>query len=129
MEFFSVKGDAEARRAWTRAEDKAFERALVAIPEGTLDRWSLIAAQVPRRTPRELWEHYQVLVQDLAVIERGDIETPGEWDDGDDEEVDGSSDAAGSSDQRRPGGHKIPFGRGRSEERRRGIPWTEEEHR
>ncbi|XP_008808839.1 transcription factor DIVARICATA-like [Phoenix dactylifera] len=129
MEFFSVGGLDEVRRAWTRVEDKAFERALVVIPEGTPNRWSLIAAQVPGRTPRELWQHYQELVQDLAVIERGMVDTPAEWDDDDDddEEVDGSSD--GSSNHRGPGGLQISFDRRRRGERRRGIPWTEEEHR
>ncbi|XP_010943784.1 transcription factor DIVARICATA [Elaeis guineensis] len=122
MEFFSIEG--EARRAWTRMEDKAFERALVAIPEGTPDRWSLIAAHVPGRTPRELSEHYEVLVQDLTVIERGEVEIPREWDD---EEVSRSSDAARTFDHCSP--HSFGRARRRSEERRRGIPWTEEEHR
>ncbi|XP_010943815.1 transcription factor DIVARICATA [Elaeis guineensis] len=118
MEFF---------RGWTRLEDKAFERALVAIPEGAPDRWSLIAAQVPGRSPTEVWERYQLLVRDLEMIERGEVETPGKWDDDDDDDDAGeSTDAAGNSDSR---GHQISFGRGRGEERRRGIPWTEEEHR
>ncbi|EHA8588584.1 transcription factor DIVARICATA [Cocos nucifera] len=130
MEFFSISGEAEARRAWTRVEDKAFEMALVAIPEGTPDRWSLIASHVPGRTPRELWEHYQVLVQDLVMIERGEVEAPAEWDDSDDEEVARNSDGTRSSDHRAPRGPQMSFGRGRSPSlRRRGTPWTEEEHR
>ncbi|XP_038978741.1 transcription factor DIVARICATA-like [Phoenix dactylifera] len=119
MEFF---------RRWTREEDKAFERALVAIPEGAPNRWLLIAAQVPGRSPGEVWERYRLLVNDLEMIERGEVETPWQWDDADadDDDAGESSDAPGTSNGRR---RQTSFGRGRGEERRRGIPWTEEEHR
>ncbi|RWW04780.1 hypothetical protein BHE74_00018713 [Ensete ventricosum] len=77
---------AEAPRAWTREEDKLFERALVVFPDGTRDRWSAIAAQLPGWSAAEAWERYQVLVQDCHMIDRG-------------------------------------------MERRRRVPWSEEEHR
>ncbi|KAM0830001.1 hypothetical protein ACQ4PT_066503 [Festuca glaucescens] len=100
-------------RPWTKAEDKAFEAALVTFPEHVPNRWLYVAAQLPGRTPQEAWEHYQALVADIDLIERGLVEAPDSWDE----------DAAGGG-----GGG----GRGRSggsEERRRGVPWSEEEHR
>ncbi|BAF06801.1 Os01g0863300 [Oryza sativa Japonica Group] len=79
-------GGPVARRPWSKVEDKVFESALVLCPEDVPDRWALVAAQLPGRTPQEALEHYQVLVADIDLIMRG-------------------------------------------AERRRGVPWSEDEHR
>jgi hypothetical protein len=90
-------------RPWSKAEDKVFESALVTFPEQVPNRWALVASMLPGRTPQEAWDHYQALVVDVDLIERGMVEAPDAWDE---------------------------EGRGRGgEERRRGVPWTEEEHR
>ena len=39
-------------------------------PEHAPDRWALVVAQLPGRTPREAWEHYEALVADVDLIER-----------------------------------------------------------
>uniref|UniRef100_A0A0E0L334 Transcription factor MYBS1 n=1 Tax=Oryza punctata TaxID=4537 RepID=A0A0E0L334_ORYPU len=96
-------------RPWSKAEDKVFESALVAFPEHTHNRWALVASQLPGRSAHEVWEHYQVLVDDVDLIERGMVASPGCWDDGN----------YGAGHGRGSGG----------DERRRGVPWTEEEHR
>ena len=99
-------------RPWSKAEDKVFEGLLVAIPEQVPNRWVHVAARLPGRSPQEAWEHYQALVADVDLIERGLVEVPDSWDE----------DAYGGGGRGRGRG-------GGGEERRRGVPWSEEEHR
>ncbi|XP_074585479.1 transcription factor DIVARICATA-like [Curcuma longa] len=110
-----------APRPWTREEDKVFERALVVYPEGTPERWSAIAAELSGRSAVEAWERYQALVEDCRMIERGLVEVPDYWD------------AYGSDDGPSYGSAwkqaQPPRGSSRGEERKRGVPWTEDEHR
>ncbi|KAL5229684.1 hypothetical protein ABZP36_028460 [Zizania latifolia] len=93
-------------RPWSKQEDKEFKRALVIFPEHTQNRWEFVASQLSGRTPREAYEHYQALVADVDLIERGMVESPSCWDDSD----------TGLVMTSRVG-------------HRRGVPWTEEEHR
>lgn len=102
-------------RPWSKAEDKAFENALVLCPEHAPGRWERVAAHVPGRSPREAWEHYQALVADVDLIERGAVDVPACWNHDEDGDDDGTA-------ARRAG-------KARGEERRRGIPWSEEEHK
>ncbi|XP_074585152.1 transcription factor DIVARICATA-like [Curcuma longa] len=120
-----------APRPWTREEDKVFERALVLYPEGTPERWSVIAAELSGRSAVEAWERYQTLVEDCCMIERGLVEVPDCWDaegfddDGGGGDGDEASDGSSGGERQRA----VQAGRARGEERKRGIPWTEEEHR
>ncbi|KAF7038745.1 hypothetical protein CFC21_048872 [Triticum aestivum] len=115
MDLYYQQAAPAARRPWAKEEDKAFEAALVTLPDQAPDRWERVAARLPGRTPQEAWEHYQALVADVDLIERGAVDTPGCWDDDD-----GCTAAAA------PGRRA---GKPRGEERRRGIPWSEEEHK
>lgn len=108
--------------AWSRTQDKLFERALVLFPEDTPDRWERIAAEVPGKDPTEVRDHYEVLVHDVGEIDSGRVAVPSytensftpEW-------------------WVEEGPSQISFGGGKGKgaenERKKGVPWTEEEHR
>ncbi|KAJ8749881.1 hypothetical protein K2173_013796 [Erythroxylum novogranatense] len=101
--------------SWSRLEDKLFERALVAFPENTPERWEKIACQVPGKSWADVRQHYEELVRDVVEIESGRVELPSY-----EEEEEGEEE------------RKAWFGlkgKERETERRKGIPWTEEEHR
>ncbi|XP_031473646.1 transcription factor DIVARICATA-like [Nymphaea colorata] len=95
---------------WTPQQNKLFEHALAVVPEDAPDRWQRIAAFIAGKSPWEVRQHYEELLRDLSEIESGRFELP-------DYEEGGSGQAAG--------------GKGKSVEgeRRKGVPWTEEEHR
>nr|GMC69454.1 transcription factor DIVARICATA-like [Ipomoea batatas]GMC73871.1 transcription factor DIVARICATA-like [Ipomoea batatas] len=106
---------------WSREEEKAFENAIAMHwVEDSKEQWNKIASMVPSKSVDELKQHYQLLVEDVCAIE-----------------ADRRSNAAAAygtgfsgaatHDSAAPGGGK---GGSRSDqERRKGIPWTEEEHR
>nr|DAD48474.1 TPA_asm: hypothetical protein HUJ06_018411 [Nelumbo nucifera] len=107
---------------WTRVQDKLFERALVTFPEGTLDRWQKIAGQVPGKTALEVRDHYEALVHDVQEIDSGRVEVP--------DYADNSFTPSWASECQ---ASQISFGskppRQTETERKKGVPWTEEEHR
>ncbi|KAK6936233.1 SANT/Myb domain [Dillenia turbinata] len=108
---------------WTRLQDKLFEQALVLFPTDTPDRWENIASRVPGKTPLEVRQHYEDLVHDVLEIDSGRVELPSY--------VDEDSNWAqayesSSSGQVSLGSSKRKVGEA---ERKKGVPWTEEEHR
>ncbi|KAL4576728.1 hypothetical protein LXL04_012827 [Taraxacum kok-saghyz] len=111
--FFQCEGLAKTN--WTRDEDMAFESALITVPEEIEGRWQLIANAVPGKTVEEVMIRYRELLNDLALIESGQIELPKYPSDSDEIIVISSSGA----DQSTP----------RRAVKKKGIPWTEEEHR
>jgi hypothetical protein len=119
---------------WTREEDKAFENAVAkaALPpaDGPPDEswFSALVTSLPARTPEEVRRHYEALVEDVGAIEAGRVPLP---------RYSGEESAANSPKD--GGGHRrdepkgvVDAGKSCSkaeQERRKGIPWTEEEHR
>lgn len=134
--------DASSVVVWSREEEKAFENAIamhwVEISE---QQWEKFAPMVPTKSIDDLKLHYQLLVDDVAAIEAGQVPIPNYKG----EEASSSSTKegnlgySGSVDRRSNCGYSNGFsdaighggkGNSRSEqERRKGIPWTEEEHR
>ncbi|KAI3950504.1 hypothetical protein MKW92_053191 [Papaver armeniacum] len=113
--------------SWTRQQDKLFERAIVVFPdENDPHRWQKIANCVPGKTASEVYQHYQVLVRDIQDIEEGRVELPPYYDDDvDDNKVVWETE---SSPPPLPGTMNNKTKQTESE-RKKGVPWTEEEHR
>ena len=106
-------GGYAASPPWSEEENRVFEAALVDFEEGRSDRWHRIAERIPGRYPWEVEEQYRRLEKDVLDIEAGIIEPPVYADD-EPEQAD-----------------RISFGRSRSrpDERKKGVPWTEDEHK
>ncbi|XP_044476305.1 transcription factor MYBS1-like [Mangifera indica] len=115
------------------------------------EQWQKIASMVPTKGIEELKQHYQFLMEDLQAIEAGRVPLPdyvGELEGATMATTSSSKDFHGFSgsvggDKRSNCGYGSGFtglshessghgGKGGSksdQERRKGIPWTEEEHR
>lgn len=115
--------------SWTREQEKAFENALATHPEDCSDRWEKIAADVPGKTIEEVKDHYELLVEDINGIESGRIPLPcyPSSSEGGDHANDGGSGKKGGNPHGDPG-HTGKASRS-DQERRKGIAWTEDEHR
>lgn len=115
---------------WSREQDKQFEKAIATYPEDTLDRWEKIAADVPGKSVEEVKHHYEVLVDDVQRIESGFVEVPSY-----NSASDGSTSHAGDGRKGANSGQSNAESNhgGKSsksdQERRKGIAWTEDEHR
>ncbi|CAI9261621.1 unnamed protein product [Lactuca saligna] len=136
-------------KAWSKEEDKAFENAIANHwTHDSKEQWDTIASLIPTKTIPELKQHYRLLVEDVDDIEAGVIPIPKYLG----EESSSSSTKennhhGGSTSNRRSScnytngfsgfGHDSnsagqSSGKANSraeQERRKGIPWTEEEHR
>ncbi|KAG9146034.1 hypothetical protein Leryth_016586 [Lithospermum erythrorhizon] len=92
-------------------------------PEEVCDRWEKIADQLPGKSPGDVRGHYEALVHDLNEIDSGRVKLPSYPDD-----------CLGSWDSE-SGTSQISFGaltnksKNNDVERKKGTPWTEEEHR
>ncbi|XP_068640783.1 transcription factor SRM1-like [Aristolochia californica] len=103
---------------WSTRENKVFENSLATYGEEMPDRWERISEQLPGKTPEQIKKHYESLVEDLDFIDAGRIPIPQYAND--EEDSDEYSGFRGLKKSK----HVV-----REQERRRGIPWTEDEHR
>ncbi|KAL9228686.1 hypothetical protein vseg_004239 [Gypsophila vaccaria] len=115
---------------WTQAENKIFENALAVYDKDTPDRWQKVAAMLPGKTVGDVIKQYKELEDDVSNIEAGLVPIPGydtasaftlEW-----------VNHNGYDDYRHtyiPGGKRGPGARPADHERKKGVPWTEEEHK
>lgn len=118
---------------WTPTENKLFENALALFDENTPDRWQKVAAMVPGKSVGDVIRQYKELEDDVSSIEAGLIPVPGyatsspftlEWGGG------GGGGYEGFKQSFVPGGRKnTASGRPSEQERKKGVPWTEEEHK
>ncbi|KAK8547561.1 hypothetical protein V6N12_031698 [Hibiscus sabdariffa] len=116
--------------SWTPHENKCFENALALYDKDTPDRWLKMAAMIPGKTIGDVIKQYRELEEDVSDIEAGLIPIPGyssdsftlEW-------VNDSPGFDGFRNYYTPGGKRGTGTRPSDQERKKGVPWTEEEHR
>ncbi|KAL3649931.1 hypothetical protein CASFOL_006334 [Castilleja foliolosa] len=120
---YSIDGNNSIEASWSRQEDKIFEKALIDFPEGFDDRWLRIAGLLPGKSPEEVRAHYEALLYDVAEIDSGRVELPCYPDE--------TAPLGWDDRSRLPA--QISFGSNRTRhsevERKKGTPWTEDEHR
>ncbi|KAF6153353.1 hypothetical protein GIB67_003543 [Kingdonia uniflora] len=123
----------EYSSSWSREQDKAFENALATYSEDSNDRWEKITTQVPGKNLEEIKHHFELLLEDIENIEAGRIPLPCYV-----STSEGSADHTGKKGTDKKGGHLGHLhsdsnhgGKGSrsDQERRKGIAWTEDEHR
>lgn len=113
---------------WTPAENKMFENALALYDKESPDRWLKVAAMIPGKTVEDVIKQYRELEVDVNNIEAGLVPIPGyttspftlEW-----------VNSHGYDGFRQPygiGGKRSSATRP-EQERKKGVPWTEEEHK
>ncbi|XP_047307254.1 transcription factor DIVARICATA-like [Impatiens glandulifera] len=108
---------------WSKEENKKFEKALARYDETVPDRWQRIAEMIPGKTVFDVQRQYSELEADLCEIEAGLVPIPGYL----------------SSSMIVNGHHRHGFetkfrkrsfiDRSSDHDRKKGVPWTEEEHR
>lgn len=137
-------------QVWTPQLDKLFEKALAIYDGDSPERWDNIAAMLPGVDSSEVKKHYERLVEDLNSIESGRVALPNYQKIG--SPLSTLLDENSSPTARRGAGHGFgtspgtsgsnaggsngSVGSGKSSsskssdpERRKGVPWSEEEHR
>ncbi|MCD9642905.1 hypothetical protein HAX54_029948 [Datura stramonium] len=104
------------RSEWTEEENKRFESAVAIYDERTPNRWFKVADLIPGKSVYDVMKQYKELAADVSDIEAGLVPIPFMLhelvqDDDDDH-------------------HRGKRGnRSCDRERKKGVPWTEEEHR
>ncbi|XP_023766098.1 transcription factor SRM1 [Lactuca sativa] len=126
----------DSNSIWSREQDKAFENALVDYPdEDDENRWEKIAGDVPGKSVEEIKRHYEMLMEDLDRIESGLVPLPcysSSLDDDSESHAgnDGGSGTSKKAQNTNESNHNHGGKASKSDqERRKGIAWTEDEHR
>lgn len=118
--------DATSSSSWSWEEEKAFENALAIHFQDTNDGWEKIAQELPEKSIEEIKQHYVLLLEDIDAIDSGKVPLPNYLSSSEDIEGDGGKKSRCSNHEDSSHGGKSS----KSElERRKGIAWSEEEHR
>ncbi|PWA74710.1 hypothetical protein CTI12_AA250020 [Artemisia annua] len=107
---------------WTDEQNTWFESALAIFDTETPDRWTNVAAMVPGKSEIDVKKQYEKLKADISEIEAGLVPDPGY--ETSPFKIELVEDHDFSIFRKRPSKFR-PF----DHERRKGVPWTEEEHR
>lgn len=121
--------DESKNTKWTPAENKLFENALAVHDKESPDRWLKVAAMIPGKTVLDVIRQYEELVTDISNIEAGLVTIPGYA--ASPFTLDGmnSNGYDGFRQSYAIGGKRSSSARSAEQERKKGVPWTEEEHK
>ncbi|KAK8491058.1 hypothetical protein V6N13_122001 [Hibiscus sabdariffa] len=119
---FMANADWFQNTYWTKEENKRFEHALAIYGEDVPDRWTKVAEMIPGKTVSDVIKQYRELEEDVFDIEAGRVPIPGYLGSPFTSELVDNHDLDGY--RKRTNGAK-----GHDHERKKGVPWTEEEHR
>ncbi|XP_020101803.1 transcription factor DIVARICATA-like [Ananas comosus] len=120
---------------WSPEENKVFEEALARIDGDRPDRWERVAEMIPGKTVADVISQYQELENDVSYIEAGLIPFPHydssssfvlDWEGG--ARTNHSYCCVGTGTGTGTGKRSGPRGSS-DQERKKGVPWTEEEHK
>ncbi|CAH8360509.1 unnamed protein product [Eruca vesicaria subsp. sativa] len=128
---WEMKSNVAATRevaTWTAAENKAFENALAVYDDNTPDRWEKVAAVIPGKTVSDVIRQYNELEADVSNIEAGLIPVPG-YITSQPFTLDWTGGGGGFKPGHPVSNKRSPTGRSPELERKKGVPWTEEEHK
>ncbi|XP_004490951.1 transcription factor DIVARICATA-like [Cicer arietinum] len=110
------------KKEWTKEDNKKFESALAIYDKDTPDRWIKVAEMIPGKTVFDVIKQYRELEEDVCEIEAGNVPLPGYFASSFTFEVVDNHNYDGSR-------RRALSVRGSDHERKKGVPWTEEEHR
>ncbi|CAM6096690.1 unnamed protein product [Calypogeia fissa] len=137
-----------ATPSWSAEQDKLFEKALAVYDQDDDTRWENVASMVAGKDAEEVKRHYELLLQDVTAIDAGRVALPS-YNASALPALEGAGDQSDSSVSKKPvwtgqspgvtpngangsvnGGLERKSSSSKADqERRKGIPWTEEEHR
>ncbi|XP_022868059.1 transcription factor SRM1-like [Olea europaea var. sylvestris] len=121
-DLFHPQFEVEKPAEWTAEENILFENALAEVDPSNPAFFENVAYRVPWRSIDEIKSHYQALVEDIELIQSGIYQIPkSEIDD-----QDNKDELQERNEKECPS--PAPKKTCNSQKRRRGVPWTEEEH-
>lgn len=120
--------DESKNTKWTQEENKMFENALAVYDKDTPDRWQKVAELIPGKTVGDVIKQYRELEVDVNNIEAGLIPIPGYCTSPFTLELVNNNGFDGFKPNFGIGGKRSSSGRP-EQERKKGVPWTEEEHK
>lgn len=117
---------------WTVSENKLFENALAVYDKDTPDRWVKVAEMIPGKSVVDVMNQYKELEVDVCNIEAGLVPIPGYTTTSTSSTSPFTLDWVSSSGYdgfRGINSKRSASGRSPDQERKKGVPWTEEEHK
>ncbi|KAI7752885.1 hypothetical protein M8C21_000044 [Ambrosia artemisiifolia] len=134
-----IKGDSKKSTIWTPVENKLFETALAKFDKDTPDRWQRVAEMVPGKTVADVMRQYKELEDDVSSIEAGYYPKYGyncstssftlEWGNNNNDFTTPRCGAPGMGSSAATPMVVVAANRTVEQERKKGVPWTEEEHK